>query len=72
LPPPAIAHHARHANARQSCYNLWAPADGGRGRGTTGQGAWIGVGPPAFDEAAVEIGADAHVIVVTLRYRSLV
>ena len=31
-------------------------------------GAWIGLGPPAFDEAAVEISADAHVIVVTLRY----
>ncbi len=31
-------------------------------------GAWIGFGPPAFDEAAVEISADAHVIVVTLRY----
>ncbi len=31
-------------------------------------GAWIGFGPPAFDEAAVEIGADAYVIVVTLRY----
>ncbi len=31
-------------------------------------GAWIGFGPPAFDEAAVEISADARVIVVTLRY----
>ena len=31
-------------------------------------GAWIGFGPPAFDEAAVEISADAQVIVVTLRY----
>ena len=31
-------------------------------------GAWIGLGPPAFDEAAVEIGEKDRVIVVTLRY----
>ncbi len=30
--------------------------------------AWIGFGPPAFDEAAVEISQAARVIVVTLRY----
>ncbi len=31
-------------------------------------GAWIGLGPPAFDEAAVEISEKDRVIVVTLRY----
>ena len=31
-------------------------------------GAWIGFGPPAFDEAAVEIGENDRVIAVSLRY----
>ena len=31
-------------------------------------GAWIGFGPPDFEEAAVEIGADDRTIMVTLRY----
>ena len=31
-------------------------------------GAWIGLGPPAFDEAAVEISETARVIVVNMRY----
>ncbi len=31
-------------------------------------GAWIGFGPPDFEEAAVEIGADSPIILVTLRY----
>ncbi len=31
-------------------------------------GAWIGLGPPAFDEAAVEVTQEARVIVVSLRY----
>ncbi len=31
-------------------------------------GAWIGFGAPAFDEAAVEISEKNRVIAVTLRY----
>lgn len=31
-------------------------------------GAWIGFGPPDFEEAAVEVGADDPIIMVTLRY----
>ena len=31
-------------------------------------GAWIGLGPPAFDEAAVEVKNPNQVIVVKLRY----
>ncbi len=31
-------------------------------------GAWIGLGPPAFDEAALEVSEKDRVIAVTLRY----
>ncbi|MHA1601117.1 MAG: DUF2141 domain-containing protein [Alphaproteobacteria bacterium] len=31
-------------------------------------GAWIGLGPPAFDDAAVEVNVSSQVIVVKLRY----
>ncbi len=30
-------------------------------------GAWIGLGPPAFDEAALEVSEKDRVIVVTVR-----
>ena len=31
-------------------------------------GAWIGLGPPSFDEAAIDIKAATRVIRVKLRY----
>ncbi|MFQ5773378.1 MAG: DUF2141 domain-containing protein [Kiloniellaceae bacterium] len=31
-------------------------------------GAWIGFGPPSFEEAAFEVGPEHRVIVITLRY----
>ncbi len=31
-------------------------------------GAWIGLGPPAFGEAALEVSEKDRVIAVTLRY----
>ncbi len=31
-------------------------------------GAWIGLGPPSFDEAAVTLDRDSRTIVISLRY----